>query len=87
MLLPVRTEISAFHECVVGHADMFLLRGGISFERLSGNTSKAPFGNMIVIYGADPPMISRMLKTFDCVHLPRSAAVGRARQTVQEGAE
>jgi len=36
---------------------------------------------MIVIYGADSAMVSRMLNNFDCV------AVGRARQTVREAAE
>jgi hypothetical protein len=41
----------------------------------------APFANMIVLYGADDAMICRMLDNFDCVHLPRTAAVGKARRS------
>ena len=88
MLLPVQTHTITFHECVIGHADVFLLRGRIAFVGPSGSKKEAPFPNMIVIYGADPPMITRMLSTFDCVHLPRSAAVGRAGwKAVKEAAE
>jgi phage N-6-adenine-methyltransferase len=77
MLLPVRTEIHAFHDCLVGTADIFFLRGAIAFERPSGDRAKAPFGSMIVIYGSNERMIERVLDQFDCVHLPRNAGVSR----------
>ncbi len=47
------------------------------FERVGMPSHPAPFGNMVIIYGADGPMIERMLAEFHCVHLPRSARVGR----------
>jgi hypothetical protein len=37
---------------------------------------------MLVLYGADQPMVGRVLRNFDCVHLPRTAAVGRAESPV-----
>ena len=83
LLLPVQTQLACFHECVVGIADVFLLRGCISFERPDGSRDKAPFGSMIVLYGADQQMIQRMLANFDCVHLPRDAVVGmRSNNTI-----
>jgi phage N-6-adenine-methyltransferase len=76
MLLPVRTHTRAYHECVVGHADTFLLRGRIAFEAPNGPREKAPFSSMIVLLGADAAMVERTLANFPCVHLPRTAAVG-----------
>jgi len=77
LLLPVSTQTEAFHRYVVGSADVFFLRGRIAFESLEGRKDVAPFSNMVVLYGADRAMIDRMLANFDCVHLPRAAAVGR----------
>lgn len=73
MLLPVRTEVSCFHECIVGHADVFFLRGAISFERCDGQRQKAPFASMLVLYGGDDAKVAEMLEQFDCVHLARTA--------------
>jgi transcriptional regulator with XRE-family HTH domain len=78
MLLPVQTHHRWFHDEIVGRAEVFLLSGKIAFERPGLPRAVAPFGNMIVIYGADAAMVGRTLAAFDCVHLPRSAAVGRA---------
>jgi hypothetical protein len=33
---------------------------------------------MIATYGADDPMVERMLSEFDCVHLPQTARMGKA---------
>jgi hypothetical protein len=35
---------------------------------------------MVILHGADDAMIDRMLVNFDCVHLPRAAAVGRRQE-------
>jgi phage N-6-adenine-methyltransferase len=78
MLLPAQTHTVAFHECAVGSADVFLLKGRIAFEGPDGQKKdRAPFPNMFVLYGADEEMVKRMLSSFDCVHLPRAAAAGR----------
>jgi hypothetical protein len=62
----------------VGSADIFFLRGRIAFDRIGKPSNPAPFGNMVVIFGADGAMIDRMLDVFNCVHLPRHARVGKA---------
>jgi transcriptional regulator with XRE-family HTH domain len=76
LLLPVQTHHRWFHREVVGSADVFFLNGKIAYDRPGLPRSVAPFGNMIVMYGADAGMIQRTLEQFDCVHLPRNAAVG-----------
>ena len=83
LLLPVQTQHQVFHNKVVGSADVFFLRGKIAFYRPERPRNVAPFPNMIVLYGADEAMIARMLDNFDCVHLPRSAAVGSATMPAQ----
>jgi hypothetical protein len=60
---------------------VFFFEGRIAFE--GGDykpTQQSPFGNMVVLFGADEAMIERMLRNFDCVHLPRRAAVGRRQE-------
>jgi hypothetical protein len=85
MLLPVQTHTVAFHECVVGNADVFLLKGRIAFEGPEGQKKDtAPFPNMFVLFGADEDMIRRMLRSFDCLHISRHAAVGQAREEPDE---
>jgi phage N-6-adenine-methyltransferase len=76
MLLPVQTHTVTFHECAVGQADVFLLKGRIAFEGPNGSRKEAPFPLMILLYGADAAMVERVLAYFPCVHLPRTAAVG-----------
>lgn len=76
MLLPVQTHTVTFHECAVGQADVFLLKGRIAFEGPNGSRKEAPFPLMILLYGADAAMVERVLAYFPCVHLPRVAAVG-----------
>jgi hypothetical protein len=74
LLLPARTHQSAFHEAIAGHADIFFLRGRMSFGLPEGGHIEF-FGIMLALYGADGPMIERMLAAFDCVHVPKQAAV------------
>ena len=78
LLLPVQTQHHVFHDRVVGAADVFFLRGRIAFLRLGKPRVIAPFGNKLVVYGASSALIKRILKSFDCVHLSRTAAVGRS---------
>lgn len=86
MLLPVQTHTVAFHDCVVGNADVFLLKGRNAFEGPEGQKKDtAPFPNMFVLFGADEEMIRRMLRSFDCVHLPRTAAIGRVTEEPEIG--
>jgi transcriptional regulator with XRE-family HTH domain len=76
-LLQVQMHHHWVHEYLAGQADIFFLRGRIAFDRIGKPRNPAPFGNMIVIFGADERMIQRMLTMFDCVHLPRGARVGK----------
>jgi phage N-6-adenine-methyltransferase len=76
-LLQVQMHHHWIHEYLAGIAAIFFLRGRVAFERSGMPSHPAPFGNMVIIYGADGPMIERMLAEFHCVHLPRSARVGR----------
>ena len=78
LLLQTQTHHRWFHNEVVGHADVFFLNGRIAFHRPGHKLGPAPFGNMFVAYGFDEPKVERMLTTFDCVHLPRTARVGNA---------
>ncbi len=76
-LLQVQMHHHWVHQYLAGAADIFFLRGRVAFERIGMPSNPAPFGNMVIIYGADEPMIERMLAEFHCVHLPRSARIGR----------
>jgi transcriptional regulator with XRE-family HTH domain len=64
MLLPVRVHQHVFYQEVVGNADVFFLRGKITFHRPGPPLHPAPFGSMLVIFGATPSMIERVLETF-----------------------
>lgn len=64
-----------FHSFVYGKADVFILRDRIKFVSATV-THKAPFGNNLVIYGAGPRMVKRVLKAFPCVHLEKYASLG-----------
>jgi hypothetical protein len=63
-----------------GHADVFLLRGKIDFVAPNGERAgKMPFPNMIVIFGADEGVVGRMMKAFECAHIPQSKPLLRRR--------
>jgi phage N-6-adenine-methyltransferase len=83
MLLPVRIHQRVFHDEVVGSADVFFLKGKLTFERIGPPLRPAPFGSMLVIYGATADLLQRVLQSFDCVHLAKNAAVGRVEQRLQ----
>jgi transcriptional regulator with XRE-family HTH domain len=77
MLLPAQTHTRAFHEAVVGSADVFLLGKRLKFFTPDNpKPTESPFASMVVVYGADDPLIERAIHAFDCVHLPRSARTG-----------
>jgi phage N-6-adenine-methyltransferase len=71
LLLPARTQLAAFHDCIAGYADVFFLRHRISFILAEVGRGKLPFGSMVVIFGADDGMVARMVQLFECTHLPR----------------
>ncbi len=78
-LLQVQMHHHWVHEYLAGQADIYFLCGRIAFDRIGKPSKPAPFGNMIIIYGADEAMIGRMLAEFECVHLLKEARVGRRR--------
>ncbi|MEG3164726.1 DNA N-6-adenine-methyltransferase [Sphingomonas sp. PB2P19] len=57
-LLPARIETAAFHDRVVGSADIILLRGKPRFFNEFGEQMPiAPFAGMVVIWGAAPQCV------------------------------
>ena len=58
LLLPARTHQSAFQEAIAGHADVFFLRGRMSFGLPDGGQVEF-FGIMLALYGADEAMAAR----------------------------
>jgi hypothetical protein len=80
LLLPVRTQLSAFHDEVAGFADIFFIRRRFRFvlPDTGGKTGLLPFASMFALYRGDELMVGRMLTNFDCVHVPKQAiAIGR----------
>lgn len=71
LLLPTRTHGNSFYDVISAFADTFFLRHRISFLSPDGSSGPAPFGNMVVVFGATEEMIERMKSEFACVHLPR----------------
>jgi len=49
MLIPSRTDTRAFHEYILGKAQILFLRGRLKFS-LNGKTAPAPFSSMIAIF-------------------------------------
>lgn len=79
MLLPVKTHFAWFQDHIQSVADVFFLRGRISFERLGMPATPAPFPTMLVLYGGTDVMITRIMALFECGHMPTGIAVSRAR--------
>lgn len=55
MLMPSRTDIAAFHECILPFAEMRFIQGRIPFIDRDGsqnNTRRAPFACMLAIWRA-----------------------------------
>ena len=50
MLLPARTDTKAFHDHILGHAEIRFLRGRLKFGNAKAG---APFPSMVVIYRAE----------------------------------
>ncbi len=79
MLLPVKTHFAWHQDHIQGIADVFFLRGRITFERLGMPATPAPFPTMLVLYGGTDVMIARIMALFECGHMPTSIVVSRAR--------
>jgi transcriptional regulator with XRE-family HTH domain len=73
-LLPVRTHTKAFHEFVVGTANVILLKGRIKFEGPRGGKDTAPFGCMLVVWGGHDQLVHKLLAQYEGVLLPRVLA-------------
>lgn len=50
MLLPSRTDVSWFHDYILGKAEIRFIRGRLKF---GGSKNYAPFPSMVVIFGID----------------------------------
>ena len=75
-LLPARPDTGWWHEHVAGQADVWLLRGRLSF---GAGANAAPFPSAIVVWGAQPEHVERMAVAFrDAWHVPPSGGRQRA---------
>ena len=67
-LLPARPDTGWWQEHVAGHADVWLLRGCLSF---GAGANAAPFPLAIVVWSARPEHVDRMTVAFpDAWHVP-----------------
>lgn len=54
-LLPARTDTKAFHDYILGKAEIRFIKGRINFEIQRGeNGGRAPFPNMVVVFKGQP---------------------------------
>jgi hypothetical protein len=56
-LLPVRTETRWWHDHVAGHANIYMLKGGLKF---GDGKNSAPFASVVVVWAGDTETISRL---------------------------
>lgn len=50
-LLPARTDTKAFHDYILGKAEIRFIKGRVNFEVRKGESGgRAPFPNMVVIF-------------------------------------
>jgi DNA-binding XRE family transcriptional regulator len=62
-LFPARVETAAFHDRILGAADVVLLRGKPRFHNASGERmTNAPFAGMFVIWGASQETVRTFAK-------------------------
>jgi transcriptional regulator with XRE-family HTH domain len=56
-LIPARTDSRYFHDYIAGQADVFMLKGRLSF---GASDAQAPFGSAIILWGGGPKLIERL---------------------------
>lgn len=72
-LVPARTDSTFFHDCLIGVADIGLLRGRIKFLSPDGRAEQTPFALMLVIFGATARQLDHLRTLIPAFWLPRSA--------------
>ena len=71
-LVPSRTDTRWWHEHIAGRADVYLLRGRLTFGEAD---QVAPFPSALVVWGADREIARALsMKLDDAWHVPASAA-------------
>jgi transcriptional regulator with XRE-family HTH domain len=70
LLLRVRCYGNPFHDIIAPFADTFFLRRQVSFLLPDGSRAAVPLGHMVVVFGADAEMATRMMATLECSRLP-----------------
>ncbi|MFT8246451.1 DNA N-6-adenine-methyltransferase [Roseomonas sp. BN140053] len=79
-LIPARTDTRWWHADVAGHADVWLLKGRLSF---GDGQQAAPFPSAIVVWAATDEHRTRMAKAFpDAWHVPSSKAASLREETL-----
>ena len=70
-LVPSRTDTRWWHEHIAGCADVYLLRGRLTFGEAS---QVAPFPSALVVWGADRETAQALgMKLDDAWHVPRGS--------------
>ncbi|NIJ31627.1 transcriptional regulator with XRE-family HTH domain [Sphingomonas insulae] len=62
-LVPARLDAPYYHTTLRHHADIWILRGRLSFGTLSGKGNQAPFALMVVMFGVTEHEIDAFTKT------------------------
>lgn len=76
MLVPVRTDSPTYQNRVSHHAHTLLLAGRLRFDGPGGPAWKAPFGLMLIVWGADEASISDFVKRVPAVRIGPSVDSG-----------
>jgi site-specific DNA-methyltransferase (adenine-specific) len=67
-LIPARPDSNHWHRFIANRADIFMIRGRLKF---GDGANSAPFPSCVVVWGADPGLITRLsLALRDAWHIP-----------------
>jgi transcriptional regulator with XRE-family HTH domain len=69
MLVPIRTDSPTYQNRVSRHADTLFLAGRLQFEGPNGPAWKAPFGLMLLLWGANDGEISKFIERVPAVRM------------------
>lgn len=69
-LIPARTDTRWWHDSIAGQADLFMLKGRLSF---GDGAAPAPFPSALVVWNAEPDQIAKLRFVFpDAWFVPRT---------------
>lgn len=86
MLIPAQVHLRVMHRLVFGVADVLIMEGRVSFLSPEGaRLDRAPFGSVVVLFGADDGMRARLLAEFHGIVILSDVARARRSRLDQTG--